>query len=241
MKRLVAMMCIMAGSAVLAAGGQDAGEAAEVMTLAKAWQYGGWIMWVLLGMSMVAVAISVYFLFVLRSEQIVPTSLVRELLQRLKGDDPAEVRRLCEDHPSPVSSVVIVTLDAIRNAPRCDYSLIRNVAETEGTRQADLIQGQTQYLLDIAVIAPMIGLLGTVIGMLTAFGAIATDISAAKPTMLAAGVSQAIITTIFGLAVAIPSMIAYAYFRRRASREIANFESVSAELLAVIGGRYGHQ
>lgn len=223
----------------VAMGDSAAAAADEMMTLAQAWQYGGWLMWVLLAMSIIAVAMSLYFLFVLRSEQIVPSGLVRDLLQRLKSEDPAEVRRLCEDRPSPISSVVIVTLDAIRSAPQCDYALIRNVAETEGTRQADLIQGQTQYLLDIAVIAPMVGLLGTVIGMLRAFGAVATDVAAAKPTLLAAGVSQAIITTIFGLAVAIPSMIAYSYFRRRTSKEIANFESVAAELLAVIGGRYG--
>lgn len=223
----------------IAVGDAAANAAGGMMTLAQAWHYGGWLMWVLLAMSIVAVAMSLYFLCVLRGEQIVPAALVRDLLQRLKSEDPAEVRRLCEDRPSAISAVVIVTLDAIRSAPHCDYTLIRNVAETEGTRQADLIQGQTQYLLDIAVIAPMVGLLGTVVGMLKAFGAVATDVAAAKPTLLAAGVSQAIITTIFGLAVAIPAMIAYSYFRRRASKEIANFESVSAELLAVIGGRYG--
>ena len=88
----------------------------------------------------------------------------------------------------------------------------------------------------MATIAPLLGLLGTVLGMLTAFGSVASDIASAKPVVLAAGVSQAIVTTVFGLVVAIPCMAFYAWFRRRASRQIANLESASAEIMTAIIG-----
>jgi biopolymer transport protein ExbB len=89
------------------------------------------------------------------------------------------------------------------------------------------------WLADIAAIAPLVGLLGTVLGMFKAFGGIASDVAAgAKPVVLAQGVSQAIITTIFGLAVAIPCLLAYAFFRRRAQRRIAEIEELADEVSA---------
>ena len=95
----------------------------------------------------------------------------------------------------------------------------------EGGRIADAMMAAVDWLADIAAIAPLVGLLGTVLGMFQAFGGIASDVSAgAKPVVLAQGVSQAIVTTIFGLVVAIPSLLAYAVFRRRAQRRIAEIE-----------------
>jgi biopolymer transport protein ExbB/TolQ len=97
--------------------------------------------------------------------------------------------------------------------------------ESEGGRVADRLMSQVEWFADIAAVAPLVGLLGTVLGMFQAFGGIASDVSAgAKPMVLAQGVSQAIVTTIFGLAVAIPSLLAYALFRRRAQKRIAEIE-----------------
>ena len=96
----------------------------------------------------------------------------------------------------------------------------------EGGRIADALMSSVDWLADIAAIAPLVGLLGTVLGMFQAFGGIASDVSAgAKPVVLAQGVSQAIVTTIFGLAVAIPSLVAYAFFRRRAQKRIGEIEA----------------
>ena len=89
------------------------------------------------------------------------------------------------------------------------------------------------WLADIAAIAPLVGLLGTVLGMFQAFGGIATDVAAgAKPVVLAQGVSQAIVTTIFGLVVAIPSLVMHAFFRRRTARLIAALEETADEVFA---------
>ena len=208
------------------------------MTFAEAWGYGGWLMWVLLAMSIAGLACCVYFILTLRADNVAPLRLRRDLPKYLMGDDPEEARRLCEDAPSPLAAVMLATLDAIRNAPHAGAPLIAQVAESEGRRQAEAIEGRTQWLLDIATIAPMVGLLGTVIGMLGAFGSVASDVAAAKPAMLAAGVAQAIVTTIFGLLVAIPAMALYAYFRRRAGRLVSHLEGVCAELVAILSSKH---
>ncbi|MBO5642981.1 MAG: MotA/TolQ/ExbB proton channel family protein [Kiritimatiellae bacterium] len=105
--------------------------------------------------------------------------------------------------------------------------------QAEGSRIAQRLFSQVQWLSDIAAIAPLVGLLGTVLGMFEAFGGIASQASAAaKPVVLAQGVSQAIVTTIFGLVVAIPSQLAYAFFRRRAQRRVDEIEERADEILA---------
>ncbi len=103
----------------------------------------------------------------------------------------------------------------------------------EGARIAERAFAAVDWLADIAAIAPLVGLLGTVLGMFQAFGGIAADVTAgAKPVVLAQGVSQAIVTTIFGLVVAIPCLVMHAVFRRRAAKIIAALEEKADEVLA---------
>lgn len=103
--------------------------------------------------------------------------------------------------------------------------------EAEGARIADRVYASVDWLADIAAIAPLVGLLGTVLGMFQAFGGIASDVAAgAKPMVLAQGVSQAIVTTIFGLVVAIPSLLMHAIFRRRAAGLVASLEEAADEV-----------
>jgi biopolymer transport protein ExbB len=204
------------------------------MSLKQAWEYGGWIMWVLACLSICALSLIIYFIWALRTNAIIPHELVSDVLSRLRAGDMTETRRLTERAPCAFSSVVLASLDCLRNIPDCDATMLRSMTEAEGARQADSIQGQTEFLLDISTIAPLLGLLGTVLGMLTAFGSVASDIASAKPVVLAAGVSQAIVTTIFGLIVSIPCVAAYALFRRHASKQISNLEAVSAEVVAAL-------
>ena len=154
----------------------------NTITFGQAWAYGGFLMWVLALLSVLALALVIYLWYAHR-----PGICVPEALSRIRAaKDPA----------------------------------------AEGGRIADAMMSSVDWLADIAAIAPLVGLLGTVLGMFQAFGGIASDVSAgAKPVVLAQGVSQAIVTTIFGLVVAIPSLAAYAIFRRRAQKRIAEIEA----------------
>ena len=108
--------------------------------------------------------------------------------------------------------------------------------EAEGRRIAERAFAAVDWLADVAAIAPLVGLLGTVLGMFQAFGGIAADVSAgAKPVVLAQGVSQAIVTTIFGLVVAIPCLACQAFLRRRAAKRVAELEEAVEQITG--GGR----
>lgn len=208
-----------------------AGPLTEQMTLGEIVRTGGWIMYVLGAMSIAGVALIVYFFMTLRQEVIIPRAFTLELSRSLASDDRDQARATCQHHPSPVSAVALAALDYTERVDTVDPGMIKEIIEGEGSRQAAQIQNQTTYLLDIGVIAPMIGLLGTVLGMLTAFNAVALDIARAKPIVLAAGVSQALVTTAAGLLVGIPAMIFYAYFRGRTGKLIGQLEAVSADML----------
>ena len=223
-----------ADDVVAAAGKADAVMRIYGMPLRVAWGHGGWVMWVLAALSVFALAMVFYFMWALRSGVVIPHALVSDVVTHLRAGALSEARRLADRAPCPFSSVVLAALNCLRNIPNCDVTLLRSTTEAEGARQADAIQGQTELLLDVSTIAPLLGLLGTVLGMFKAFGSIADGIESAKPVVLAAGVSQAIITTIFGLIVAIPCMAFYAWFRRRASRQISNLEAVASEVVTAL-------
>ena len=195
---------------------------------------GGNLMYVLIALSIFAVANAIYLLCTLRIGVTVPRALFRDVLDKVSAGNYDEARKVCDYKPSAFSSVAIAAIDYAQVVPDADPTMLNNAIEGEGARQASRIQGSTQWLLDIAAISPMVGLLGTVLGMLTAFHAISSEIASAKPIMLAQGISYALITTIAGLVIAIPAMLLYAWFRRGASRQVANLECASSALLSSI-------
>ena len=206
----------------------------ETMTVEKIIKMGGKPMYVLAAMSVMGLAMVLYFLLMLRENQIVPRRFQNELRLALTSGELDKARDMCMKDRSAIASVTLSAIEYAHNAELTDLGLLKDIIEGEGSRQASMIQNQIQYLQDIAVIAPMVGLLGTVLGMLTAFNAVALKIAEAKPVVLAAGVSQALITTAAGLIVGIPAMMAYAYFRGRSAKLISILENVSAEVLTLL-------
>lgn len=240
---LVAFAMVMGATTALAqtndmTAAEEDSAVAEMVGETMQWreiiEYGGVVMYVLGAVSVLTLAFVFYFAVVLRNAQVAPRPLFRELIEKVGGGMFDDARRACEYRPSPLSHVTMAALEHVRSVPNVDPVMLKDIVEGEGSRQAESIQGQTQYLLDIAVVAPMIGLLGTVFGMLRAFSAVALDIAQAKPIVLAAGVSQALITTAFGLIVGIPAMVFYAFFRRRAAKVVSHLESASLEILTVL-------
>ena len=205
------------------------------MTLQEIFDKGGVLMYPLVLLSIIALAFMIYFIVVLRREQLIPSRFVTGLNALLREGKFSEARAACHASPSAIAAVMEAALDyTLRNNGKPDNALLREIIEGEGARQATMLQNQTQYLQDIAVIAPMIGLLGTVIGMLKAFNVVANDMARAKPLELAGGVSLSLITTCAGLAVAIPAMAGYFIFRNRASRLVSEMEVATAKLVSEI-------
>ncbi len=229
---------VMADAGGVAGGSGGAPQIDAVFQTGMSWvdvvKSGGWPMYILGVMSVMTVAFVMYFIIVLRAGQVVPAPLYRELIEKIGAGMTDDAIKACEYHPSPLSAVAMSAMEHIKNDPDIDSAMLKDVVESEGERQSDNIQGQTQYLLDIGVIAPMVGLLGTVLGMLQAFSGVALSSALSKPVVLAGGVSKALITTASGLIVAIPAMIAYSIFRRRAAKLVSYLESASTEMLTAL-------
>src|SRR5437870_12382311 len=116
-------------------------------------------------------------------------------------------------HGEAIARVVQKMLDFTTKNPHADFQLVREIAETEGTRVAASLNNRVIYLADIGMIAPLLGLLGTVIGIIHSFGALGgTEFGTARYTALSQGISQALINTAAGLAIGISAMIFYAFF-----------------------------
>ena len=201
------------------------------ITFTEAWNYGGPLMWVLAAMSVLALMIFFYLLLAHRKGALAPAVQVSDVLKRLSEGEDAEARRLCECRPTAFAVLALAAMDARQEMVAGRPSNGRNAIETAGGHLAARLNGTVDYLADLAALAPLVGLLGTVLGMFQAFGGSASDLAAnARPVVLAQGVSQAIVTTIAGLVVAIPALALHALLRRRTARRIAMLESLAVEL-----------
>ena len=253
MRWLLTTAGLAASAAALWAAGEEAAAGVAVATGAAAdtvskvqpqspgimqlMHNGGFLMWVIAAMSVLAVAVAIYQAYTLRVSLVVPRFLHREIIEKIRAGNLDDVRRACEYRPCALSAIVLAAVDYMRNAQHVDTSLLKDVMEGEGARQADSLMGQTQFLYDIAVVAPMAGLLGTVFGMIQAFSGVALDIASAKPVILAAGVSKALLTTAFGLIVALPAMAIYAYFRRQATKIVSMLEVASTDVMTALSNK----
>jgi biopolymer transport protein ExbB len=129
-------------------------------------------------------------------------------------------------------------LDFTTKNPNADFQQVREIAETEGTRVASSLNNRVILLADIGMIAPMIGLLGTVIGIIRSFGALGADLGTARYALLSKGISEALVNTCGGLAIGIPAMIFYAFFRGRAQKLISDLEAAVTHVLALLSLQY---
>lgn len=212
----------------------DNSQFVREMSLLDFMRQGGVVMYALAAMSVAAVALIIYLFVVLRRTQLVPEPLRLDVISSLERGLPSDARTACSYKPCAFAEVTTAALDYADSVPVPDPAQLKDVIEGEGSRQGAILQNQTQYLFDIAVLSPMVGLLGTVFGMIHAFSAVALDVSKAKPMLLAEGVAQALVATAAGLIVGIPTMAFYAVFRNRASRLISELEIASGQVLNVL-------
>ena len=217
----------------------DAGAApaAEMLTLAELMRMGGWLMYVLAALSVLGLALIVYYALVLRTRAVAPAAQALRLRELLKEHRGREAREFCAQQPTALAAVAAAGLDFLKENPNAAPGMLKEIMESEGARQAGRMQNMIHYLLDLSAVAPMVGLLGTVIGMLKAFNSVAFDLAKARPMALAGGVAQALITTIAGLIVAIPAMMAYSWFRGRVIKLTGRLEETSTDLLAILENR----
>ena len=196
---------------------------------------GGPIGMIILLISLAAVGMIVAQLLRVRRDRLAPEGLIGELRPMLAAHNVQGAIDLCmgQEPSSYVSRVLGLSLTRAARSPFGMLEL-RSTVEEIGQLETDRLYRLTDGIGLIASIAPMLGLLGTVVGMVGAFDAITMADGPARPDELAGSISQALITTVLGLIVAIPCTSAYTYLRNRIDHLTTEIGEVIDELIAPI-------
>ncbi len=192
---------------------------------------GGWLMFPLFACSVIAIAIIAERFWSLQTKRIAPPELITQIWQWLRYNQVDKDRIKSLQNNSPLGRILAAGL-AERNAPR---DITKESIEDTGRHVTALMEKNLNTLGTIAAISPLIGLLGTVVGMIKVFAAITTS-GVGNPETLAGGISEALITTAAGLVVAIPSVIFYRYFRGKINRLVVNMEEQAMQLIEILHG-----
>jgi biopolymer transport protein ExbB len=195
---------------------------------------GGPVMIPLGILSVIGVMLVLVYVFTLRRGAVVTRQYMTTADALLRKRDYLGLLAISNRHREAVARIMERTLDFVTQHPEATLAEAREISETEGTRQAAALNQRIAYLADIGTIAPMIGLFGTVLGMIKSFSVVASDIVASRPMMLAEGVSEALITTAAGLVIGIPAMAAYSFFRGQVQSLVAELEAASTRLVALL-------
>ncbi len=194
-------------------------------------QAGGWLMLPILLCSVIALAIVGERFWSLQQKRINPATLVSQVWQWYKSDTLTDQNIEALANSSPLGRVLAAGL-VNRHHPR---EIMKESIEDTGRQVVVELERYLNTLGTIASITPLLGLLGTVIGMIKVFAAI-TAHGVGNPSVLAGGISEALITTAAGLSVAIPSLIFYRYFRGKVDELVIKMEEESLKIVDVMHG-----
>jgi biopolymer transport protein ExbB len=194
-------------------------------------QAGGWLMWPILACSVIAMAIVVERLWAYRSRKVLPSNLVAQIWQLHQKQEltPAHVATVRKS--SPLGRILAAGLVNLQH-PR---EVMKEAIEEEGRQVVHELERYLNTLGTIANISPLLGLLGTVIGMIKVFAAI-TSAGVGNPAVLAGGISEALITTAAGLSVAIPAVIFHRYLSGKVDRIVVRMEEQALKMVEVMHG-----
>ncbi|MEO0794996.1 MAG: MotA/TolQ/ExbB proton channel family protein [Verrucomicrobiota bacterium] len=193
-----------------AEGAAETGEGLSVMTLFKA---GGLAMYALLFLSICAFGLIIYNFMMIREKVFLRPDLVDQIKPVMGNLQFDKARQLCDENPSVVTNIIYSGLDRV-DPENFDPEAIKEAMEESSTEELAAPFVMINYLSLIATLSPMVGLLGTVSGMIKAFRAIASQ-GMGQPQALADYISEALITTASGLIVAIPAMFFFFFFKNK--------------------------
>lgn len=175
------------------------------------------IMLALIALSLLAVYFMIEHTLTLRRKDLLPDGLGESVRQLLQGGKVAEAQALCKQNPSFLSFVLLHGISELDFG----WSSVEKTLEDAMAEQAARLFRRAEYLTLIGNIAPMLGLLGTVTGMLMSFRQVAISQGTAGAPQLAEGIYQALVTTVVGLIIAIPALGAFAIIRNRIDQLVA--------------------
>ena len=214
----------------VAAYAQDAGAAPaadDSITVMKIIRWGGIVGALVILMSIAMVALVIEHFVAIKRDKIVPPEVIDEIEALFEEEEYQEALELCEQEPNYLTNMLAAALPKLN----AGFDVMEEVVEEQHHIESTKLYTKVSYLSLIANIAPMLGLFGTVLGMVGAFNEIVKLGPAVTPKDLANGVQQALITTLFGLVVAIPAMGFFFFFRNRVTRITWEIRAIAEDLI----------
>ena len=190
---------------------------------------GGPFMWPLLACSVLIISISIEKSWFLKNRLVAPKGLSKQIKNLLENDLMTKKQSI---EISSLSSLGFLLINCIKykNLPREN---LESKIEEKALEVKYNLERRLAMLGTIATISPLLGLLGTVVGMITAFTGL-TETSGANPDLLAAGISQALITTAFGLLIAVPGLVLHRYFEQKITYLLITLQKEVSEFIDTI-------
>lgn len=198
-----------------------------VMTLGKFVEYGGWVGNVIILCSVVLVALMIEHSVNVRRDKLVPPEMIDELEALLEEEEYQEALELCESEPNYLTNIIGAALPKMN----AGFVEMKEAALDAGAAEAAKLHQKIAYISLLANIAPMLGLFGTVYGMVSAFTEIVNLGASVTPRDLAAGVQQALVTTVLGLLVAIPAIIFGFWIKNRVIKITGEIQAIADDML----------
>lgn len=182
--------------------------------------------------SFVGLAVIIERLMVLQKGRIVYPEIAEAVETLAASPNLSVAYAICERKPGPFANVVKAGLDHSEN----DWTIIRDVLEEAGRQEASRLTRRLGVLETVAAVSPLLGLLGTVIGMIRVFSSV-SQTALSNPEVLSSGISEAMVTTAAGLIIGIPALVAYNWLNGRADRIIFELEYYSSKVLDTLRRR----
>lgn len=211
---------------------QETAEEANVekieTSLISMYKDGGWAMYPLTFLSIGMVGLIVYNSMAIQTNQILQPQLVTEIDQALEALDIEQAKSLCESNPGPLTNIINAGLSRT-DISDYDSEQIKEAMEEASAEELSDPYLLINYLSIIAALSPMVGLLGTVSGMVKAFNVIKTE-GAGSAQALAGNISEALITTATGMIIGIPAMFAFFFFKNKYGKITSRISRIIGDL-----------
>lgn len=193
----------------------------------------------LIALSVVAVLLIFFVILTIKQNAVVSDRFMNAADALIRKQDYLGLLAVCNRSSESVAHVTAKALDFATKNPTASFDEVREVTEAEGSRQSSLLLQRVSYLGDIGSMSPLIGLLGTVIGLISSFNEIAGGDFAGRQGMgVAKGVYEALFNTAAGLIIGIPCLMVYAIYRGKVQRFISELEAASTHLMALLSAQY---
>ena len=196
-------------------------------------QKGGIILWIILGLSVVALVIIIERLLYFRRARVDEDGLIQRLRSAMEKGHFDEALSICDGNPAPITNLMKVGIEHRHRPQHVQKEVIMDAANQEVPK----MERSLSALGTIANIAPLLGLLGTVTGNIKAFGVLGKFGAVGDPSILATGIAEALITTAAGIIVAIPATVFYNYLVSKVNHIIIRLENRVGEMVLLLGGK----